>query len=312
MSEKDKKQEPVCDQGGACEQCEHANLDGSCKKGIDPLDDKVSHNLSHIRNRLLILSGKGGVGKSTVSANLAVVLARRGYRVGLMDVDLHGPSIPGMLGLSEQAALSDGDWIQPLLYEVDGSPEAKPLRVVSISFFLRGRDEPVIWRGPMKHSAIKQFIGQVLWGPLDFLLVDSPPGTGDEPLSIAQTIPGAKAVVVTTPQDVSLSDVRRSINFCRSLKMEVLGVIENMSGLDCPHCGGHIDLFKSGGGEKMAQEMNVPFLGRLPIDPAIVIASDEGRPLGGPVADDAKADDSRPAVGAFERIVDEVVARSDT
>ena len=130
MSEKDKKQEPVCDQGGACEQCEHANPDGSCKKGIDPLDDKVSHNLSHIRNRLLILSGKGGVGKSTVSANLAVVLARRGYRVGLMDVDLHGPSIPGMLGLSEQAALADGDWIQPLLYEVDGSPEAKPLRVV--------------------------------------------------------------------------------------------------------------------------------------------------------------------------------------
>jgi len=308
MPEREEKNYPECRQDGSCEGCEHANPDGSCSKSSDPLDDKVAHNLGHIRNRLLILSGKGGVGKSTVSANLAVALARRGFKVGLMDVDLHGPSIPTMLGLSEQAAASAGEWIEPLMYDTDGGPEAKPLRVVSISFFLRGRDEPVIWRGPMKHAAIRQFIGQVLWGPLDFLLVDSPPGTGDEPLTIAQTIPRAAAIVVTTPQDVSLSDVRRSINFCRSLKMEVMGVIENMSGLTCPHCGGCIDLFKTGGGEKMAEQMSVPFLGRLPIDPAIVTASDEGRPLATPRG--ANAGEACPAAQAFQEIVDEVVARS--
>ena len=255
----------------------------------------MDQNLQSIKRTLLILSGKGGVGKSTVAVYLAAGLARRGLKVGLMDVDLHGPSIPTMLGLQGKAATSDGTMIEPALYDVGGGSEAEPLRVISIAFFLKSRNDAVIWRGPMKTTAIKQFLGQVSWGALDYLIVDSPPGTGDEPLSVAQSIPGAQAVVVTTPQDISLSDVRRSIGFCNALKMKIVGVIENMSGLVCPHCGGRIDLFKMGGGRKMAGEMGVPFLGALPIDPSVVTAGDDGDLL-----------EDGPTLEAFDEIIDKI------
>jgi len=237
------------------------------------LDQAVNRARQRIQQPLLVLSGKGGVGKSTIAAGLAAMLAARGSRAGLMDVDLHGPSIPNLLGLLDRKPEPSGkSGITPIA-------AAENLWVVSIAFFLESRTDAVIWRGPLKMGAIKQFIGQAAWGDLDYLVVDSPPGTGDEPLSVGQCLPKAKAVVVTTPQDLSLSDVRRSISFCRALNLPVLGVIENMSGWACPSCGQRLDLFKRGGGERMAAEMNVPFLGALPIDPALVTAGDEGRIL---------------------------------
>ena len=271
----------------ACTGCKHATADGTCgakPASPDSLQELIRDNLARIKHKLLVLSGKGGVGKSTVAVNLAAGLALRGLKVGLLDADLHGPSIPGMLGLSGVVPAAPHSLIQPLAYDLatpgaDPPRGAEPLRVISIGFFLKNRDDAVIWRGPMKISAIKQFLGHVCWGDLDYLVVDSPPGTGDEPLTVAQSIPGAKAVVVTTPQGVSVADVRRSITFCRAVKLDVLGVIENMSGLCCPHCGGKIELFKAGGGEAMARQMGVPFLGRLPIEPAMVAACDEGKPF---------------------------------
>ena len=284
----EKKQ--LADAKSSCSGCEHATADGTCgakREGPDALEQAIAENLGRIKQKLLVLSGKGGVGKSSVAVNLAGGLAMAGKTVGLLDVDFHGPSIPGMLNLRGTMPLA-GAMIKPLLFDV--APGREPLRVVSIEFFLKNRDDAVIWRGPMKISAIKQLLGQVCWGNLDYLIVDSPPGTGDEPLSVAQIITGARAVVVTTPQNVSVADVRKSINFCRAVGMEVLGVIENMSGLCCPHCAQRIELFKSGGGRKMADEMHVPFLGSLPIDPAMVDACDAGRPLvsisdGGPMAE---------------------------
>lgn len=237
-------------------------------------DDVLVKRLSEIKHKIMVLSGKGGVGKSTVAVNLAVALGMAGRKVGLLDVDFHGPSVPTLLGMQGQMLKSfEGEGILPLTTD-DG------LRVVSLGFALGGADEAVIWRGPMKMSVIKQLLTDVKWGELDCLIVDFPPGTGDEPLSVAQLIPESDgAVIVTTPQDLSLQDVRKSINFCRHLNIPVLGVIENMSGLICPHCGKTVDLFKSGGGEAMAREMGVPFLGRIPIDPRIVETSDQGQPF---------------------------------
>ena len=288
----------------ACSGCAHARADGTCgakASSPDALQGLMEANLIRIRNKLLVLSGKGGVGKSTVAVNVAAGLAMRGLKVGLMDVDLHGPSIPGMLGLAGGVPVASGEsLIRPLLYET-GAAGSQPLRVMSIDFFLKNRDDAIIWRGPMKIGAIKQFIGHVCWGELDYLIVDSPPGTGDEPLSVAQNIPGARAVVVTTPQNVSVSDVRRSITFCRSVKLDVLGVIENMSGLVCPHCSGRIELFKTGGGETMAAQMGVPFLGRLPIDPSVVAACDEGKPFVAVVQEGKTADDLRAIIEGIMR-----------
>ncbi|MBN2438222.1 MAG: Mrp/NBP35 family ATP-binding protein, partial [Deltaproteobacteria bacterium] len=220
-------------------------------------DEALVRRLSEIKHKILVLSGKGGVGKSTVAVNLAVTLGMAGMKVGLLDVDFHGPSVPMLLHLKGEMLKSvEGVGILPLVTD-DG------LRVVSLGFALGHSDEAVIWRGPMKMGVIKQLLTDVQWGELDYLVVDFPPGTGDEPLSVAQLIPESDgAIVVTTPQDLSLQDVRKSINFCRHLKIPVLGVIENMSGLVCPHCGKMIEVFKSGGGETMAREMGVPFLGR--------------------------------------------------
>jgi len=234
---------------------------------------KISTTLSNIKNKIVVMSGKGGVGKTTVAVNLATALSRRGKKVGILDVDIHGPNVPKMLGIDEGMGMqSDNDSIMPITLENN-------LKVMSMAFLLSSQDSPVIWRGPMKMQVINQFIGDVQWGELDYLIVDLPPGTGDESLSIAQQIPGAGAIIVTTPQDVALLDSRKSVNFAKQLNMPVLGIVENMSGMSCPHCGEGIDLFKIGGGEKAAKEMDVPFLGRLPIDPEIVGAGDSGSPI---------------------------------
>lgn len=234
-----------------------------------PLDDRMGR----IRHKIMVLSGKGGVGKSTVAVNLSVALALAGKRVGLLDVDFHGPSIPRLLGLEGGRVGARGETILPVEHR-------SGLKVMSLGFLIGGESEAVIWRGPMKMNVIKQFLQDVEWGELDHLVMDFPPGTGDEPLSVAQLIKGVSgAVVVTTPQELALSDVRRCIAFCRKLDVPVLGVIENMSGFACPKCGENVDIFKRGGGEVMAREVGVPFLGRVPIDPELVETSDAGRPM---------------------------------
>ena len=232
----------------------------------------IRHRMAKIKHKILVLSGKGGVGKSTVAVNLAISLSLAGKRTGLLDIDIHGPSVPKILNLEGKTVQAMGEAILPV--EVDGN-----LKVMSIGFLLPSQDDAVIWRGPRKYHMIKQFLKDVEWGELDFLVIDSPPGTGDEPLAIVQLLENADgAVVVTTPQDVAISDVRKGIAFCRSLDLPVLGVLENMSGFVCPKCGERTDIFKSGGGENMAMTMNVPFLGRVPIDPQIVEACDSGQP----------------------------------
>ena len=234
---------------------------------------KIEQRMSRIRHKVLVLSGKGGVGKSTIAVNLAAFLAAAGRKVGLLDVDIHGPSVPKMLGIESIALRAGQDAIHPLLI-------GDNLTVMSLGLLLRSGDEAVIWRGPMKMGVIRQFLADVEWGELDFLIIDSPPGTGDEPLSVAQLIPEADgAVVVTTPQEVALADVRRCITFCRQLNLPVIGIVENMSGFACPHCGGAIELFTSGGGERLAAEMNVPFLGRVPFEPEVVRSADGGEPF---------------------------------
>jgi len=254
----------------------------------------LADRLSHIRHKVMVLSGKGGVGKSTVAVHIARALAEAGRRVGLLDVDVHGPSVPRMLGLEGQGVTLEGETIVPVT--------AAGLKVISIGFMLPQRDAPVIWRGPMKMNVIRQFLADTAWGDLDFLIIDSPPGTGDEPLSVAQLVEGADgAVIVTTPQEVALADVRKSINFCHQLSLPVLGVVENMSGFACPKCGEVTDLFGTGGGERMAREMDVPFLGRVPIDPAVVRASDAGTSAVGPDAEG-------PVAEAFETIVGPLLA----
>ncbi len=256
-----------------------------------------AERLGRIRHKILVMSGKGGVGKSTVAANLAVSLALAGKRVGLLDVDLHGPSIPRMLNLEGAAIQMRDGAIQPV--------EKANLKVMSIGFLLRDRDEAVIWRGPRKMGVIKQFLQDVNWGDLDYLVVDSPPGTGDEPLSVAQlAAPVDGAVIVTTPQEVATADVRKSINFCRQVDLPVLGVVENMSGFVCPKCGEVTDIFKTGGGQRMAAEMQVPFLGRIPLDPMVGIACDDGSPF---VYHHQKTATAK----AFELIVEPILALAD-
>jgi len=241
------------------------------KKVFD--ESKIKDNLRNIKHKIIVLSGKGGVGKSTVSANLALSLAQQGYNIGLLDGDMHGPSIPKILGVEDKRPEAAEKGITPVF-------ATQKLKVMSMAFLLQDKDSPVIWRGPLKMSAIKQFIGDVNWGDLDYLIVDLPPGTGDEPLSIAQLIPDCDgAVVVTTPQDVALLSVRKSINFVKKMNMPAIGIIENMSGFKCPHCGKSIDIFKTGGGEKASKDFNIPFLGKIPIDPEIVKTGDSGEPF---------------------------------
>jgi Mrp family chromosome partitioning ATPase/predicted Fe-Mo cluster-binding NifX family protein len=232
--------------------------------------------MCQIKHKIIVLSGKGGVGKSTVAVNLATALAMAGKKVGLLDVDIHGPSVPKLLHI-EGTPLSGTD---TSLFPVEVACGAGVLRVMSIAFLMRERDEAVIWRGPRKYAVIKQFIKDVEWGELDYLVVDSPPGTGDEPLAVVQLIEKADgAVVVTTPQEVAVQDVRRCIVFCRQLELPVLGVVENMSGFSCPKCGEVVKIFGSDGGRAMAEEMGVPYLGTIPIEPEVVVSGDSGTPM---------------------------------
>ncbi len=234
-------------------------------------DMEIKEILSHIQHKIVVMSGKGGVGKSSVAAYLALMLADRGFEVGLMDVDLHGPSIPRMLGLKGA--------LQPSAHPNKAIPVrfSSNLHVISIEVLMgEDKDAATIWRGPLKTGVIRQFISDMEWPALDYLIVDSPPGTGDEPLTVAQTIPDAQALIVTTPQEISLADVRKSINFCRKINMKILGIMENMSGMVCPHCGKTVDIFGSNGGETLAQKENLPLLGKLPLDPEIVRRCDSG------------------------------------
>ncbi|HPC85775.1 MAG TPA: Mrp/NBP35 family ATP-binding protein [Smithellaceae bacterium] len=231
---------------------------------------RLQARLCRIRHKIVVLSGKGGVGKSTVAVNLATALALNGLRVGLLDVDIHGPSVPTMLGLENETLKGTEGELHPV--------EFGGLKVMSIGFLLQNPDHAVIWRGPMKMGVIKQFLADVNWGDLDYLIVDAPPGTGDEPLSLCQLIqPLDGAVIVTTPQRVAAIDVRKSISFCQQVHVPVLGVVENMSGFVCPKCGELTQIFPEGGGKKIALDMKVPFLGAIPMDPALAQSGDSGK-----------------------------------
>ena len=221
------------------------------------------------RQEDVVMSGKGGVGKSSVASYLALLLSSKGKKVGLLDVDLHGPSVARLLNVQGGFDMGEEGVVRPYKFSDN-------LSIVSLEMILGDKDTAVIWRGPMKISAIRQFISDIEWGDLDFLIVDSPPGTGDEPLTVIQTIPDAEALIITTPQEISLADVRKSINFCRQVNMRILGVVENMSGFVCPHCGKEIALFGAGGGVQMAAQMGVPLLSQIPIDPQMVEYGDRG------------------------------------
>lgn len=268
--------------------CDPKSCESCGEKQKKSKEDLIQCKLACIKHKLIVMSGKGGVGKSSVATYLALVLAQKGFEVGLLDIDLHGPSIPKMLGLHGVLNLTADQKIVPHQYRPN-------FKVVSIESMLEDTDSAMIWRGPLKHGVIKQFLAECDWGSLDFLVVDCPPGTGDEPLSIAKLIPDAKAIIVTTPQEVALADVRKSINFCRKVDLEFAGLVENMSGLYCPHCQGFVPIFSTGGGKKTSELMKVPYLGSLPFDPAVVEGGDRGRP----VLEDEKGSPFKDAVLSF-------------
>ncbi len=251
--------------------------------------------MQEIDIKLLVLSGKGGVGKSMVAANLARSLAGAGKKVGLLDVDIHGPSIPKLFGLEDAKIRVNNNQMEPVRV-------SENLSVMSIGFLLPARGDAVVWRGPMKYSFIRQALKDVAWGKLDCLVIDSPPGTGDEPLSVAQLAgsPSA-AVIVTTPQELAIEDVRRCVAFCNLMSLPVVGMVENMSGFLCPTCGSRIDLFKTGGGENLAKEMNVRFLGKVPFDPVVMELSDAGKSF-------VETNHQFPAKAAMKNIVEKVIA----
>ncbi len=276
--------------------CDAKSCDSCPSKEKMTREDLIRCKLARIKNKLIVMSGKGGVGKSSVATYLALALAGKGHRVGLMDIDLHGPSIPKMLGLQGVLDITPDKQIIPHNYRPN-------LKVVSIESMLEDTDSAVIWRGPLKHGVIQQFLADCKWDDLDFLIVDCPPGTGDEPLSIAHLIPDASAIIVTTPQEVALSDVRKSINFCRKVELKILGLVENMSGLFCPHCQEFIPIFRTGGGRKTAVKMNIPFLCALPFDPAVVEGGDAGRPV---LEDDTDSPFKRAVMNFSEEILKKV------
>ncbi|HIH75753.1 MAG TPA: Mrp/NBP35 family ATP-binding protein [Methanomassiliicoccales archaeon] len=274
-------------------------MDDSDKIEVTTMDEKdyrLKKSLARIKHKIVVMSGKGGVGKSTVAVNLATALAMRGYEVGILDADIHGPNIPKMLNIEHEDVISDEDGLMPVLVPPH-------MKVMSMAFLLQDPDTPVVWRGPIKIGALRQFVAEVKWGDLDFLIVDLPPGTGDEPLTIAQLLENADgAIIVTTPQEVALLDSRKSVTFAQALKLPILGIVENMSGLICPHCHNTIDLFKVGGGERAAEQMGVPFLGRIPLDPNVVLGGDDGMPI-------VLMDKSNPASKAFDEMTEKVLAK---
>ncbi len=268
------------------------------QKEREQQEQRVREQMSRVGRKLIVLSGKGGVGKSTVAANLAVALAGAGHRVGLLDVDVHGPSIPRIMGIEGKAPISNGKQIMPL-------SAGENLGVMSIGLLIQNKADAVIWRGPLKFGVIRQFLADVAWESLDYLVVDCPPGTGDEPLSVAQLVGRpAGAVIVTTPQELAINDVRRCVTFCEKVSLPVVGIVENMSGFVCPVCGTRTDLFGRGGGERLAREMKVPFLGDVPIEPAIVGSGDAGKPFLG-------SHPETEAGKAFTAIVEKIAAHQD-
>jgi len=287
-----------CSTDGSCNSC---SSDSNCSP-----DEKKQHTqamltarLSKIKYKIMVMSGKGGVGKSTVSVSLAATLNALGFSVGILDADIHGPNIPKMFGLTQKGVLSDENGLLPFESE-------EGLKIMSVGFLVRDDDDAVIWRAPVKHGMIEQFMSEVEWGDLDFLIIDLPPGTGDEPLSVAHIIGKGNVdgtVIVTTPQEVALLDSRKSVTFAGKLDIPVYGIVENMSGLVCPHCSETVDLFKSGGGEKAAKEMNVNFLGRVPIDPMVVVQGDSGKPYVLEVKD-------TPTANAFKAIADNILSQT--
>lgn len=268
---------------------------GERVKEIQDQEKRVKIRMAKIKHKLAVLSGKGGVGKSTITANLAIALARKGHKVGVLDVDIHGPSIPKILGIRGQKLTTgrlEGLGIFPAKGPFD-------IKVISMDFLI-GDETPVIWRGPMKMGAIRQFLADVAWGDLDFLLIDIPPGTGDEPLSVMQLLPDIDGVImVTAPSEVSQIVVKRAVGFTRELHVPLMGIIENMSGFVCPKCGAESDILGTGGGQKISEQLDVPFLGKIPIDQRICEDSDRGTPF---IIEHADT----PAAKAFMRVVDKI------
>ncbi|HAR32823.1 MAG TPA: ATP-binding protein [Desulfobacter sp.] len=282
------------DQAKKASSCSSKTPQNDADKQRMEMEAMIKDNLARIKHKIFVLSGKGGVGKSSVSANLAATLAKKGYKTGLMDVDVHGPSIAQMFNITELLDIAP-DTKQLLPKRINEN-----LTVVSVQALMQDKDQAVIWRGPAKTGIIKQFVGSVAWGNLDFLVIDAPPGTGDEPLTVVQTIPDARGIIVTTPQEVALADVRKSISFCKTVKMETLGIIENMAGYTCPHCNKHIDLFKSGGGEKTAKAQGLNFLGSIPFDTRVVESGDDGVPV-------MMYEAPGPFKDAFEKVVENIL-----
>ncbi|MDX1813537.1 MAG: Mrp/NBP35 family ATP-binding protein [Candidatus Bathyarchaeia archaeon] len=256
-------------------------------------DPKLKMKMSMIKHKIAVISGKGGVGKSTVTVNLAAAFATQRHpgKVGVLDADIHGPCVPKMLGLKGQKLVGG-----PLgtIFPVTGR---YGLKVVSMDFLLPNDEAPVIWRGPLKMRVIQQFLSDIMWGELDFLFIDLPPGTGDEPLSVIQLIPDIDGVIIVTmPSEVSQAVVKKAITFAKQVGVPVIGIIENMSGFVCPKCGAQLDIFKTGGGKTIADELSVPYLGKIPIDPAICINSDSGIPF-------FAEKNASPTVKAFAEII---------
>ncbi|SFN04296.1 Mrp/NBP35 family ATP-binding protein [Thermodesulforhabdus norvegica] len=284
----------------SCKSCTEVSCSAKRRKEGESEEEfakrqKRAQRLCGIRRRLVVMSGKGGVGKSTVAVNLAVALAMKGYRTGLLDVDIHGPSVPTLLGMEGRPLYGQEEGLIPV--ECDG------LKVISAGFLLRSPEDAVVWRGPMKSNIIRQFIEEVIWGELDYLVVDCPPGTGDEPLSVCHTLERVDgALIVTTPQKLAAVDVMKCINFCRAVRVPIVGLIENMSGFVCAVCKSVTNIFKKGGGRELSEKMGVPFLGSIPIDPEIVAAGDEGRPF-------VRAFPDSPATKEILKIVGEIENR---
>ena len=274
--------------GGNCETCGE-----DCKNRQSAEDLRMREEMGRIKHKIVVMSGKGGVGKSTVAVNLAFALAAEGRSVGLLDVDIHGPSVPRMLHLEDMKLMSENNKVLPV--------EIGTLKVVSIAFMLQNPDDGIIWRGPLKIGVIRQFLADVAWGDLDYLIIDTPPGTGDEPLSVCQFIPDASgAVIVTTPQEVAAADVRKSVNFCRQLNFPVLGIVENMSGFVCPKCGEVTEIFAGDAGAKIAQQFCVPLLGKIPVDPTVCAGGDAGRPF-------IQKGDASPTAKAFRAVIEPIL-----
>ena len=293
-----------CDGGSSCQSCGSASACSQEEKQRRE-EERITHAMSSIGKKFMVLSGKGGVGKSSVAVNLAVTLAARGKKVGILDGDMHGPNIPKMLGLdSERPEAAPGGGLLPV-------HATENLSVISVAFFLGAEEQAIIWRGAMKHGVMKQFLSDVEWGALDYLIIDLPPGTGDEALSLVHLIGSIDgAVIVTTPQDVALLDSRKSISFCKEMKVTRIGVVENMSGMICPHCGETIDLFKSGGGEKIAKNMKVDFLGRVPLDPDMVACGDDGEPLATKHPGSRSAEAFASIAESWEKLLEKEVEKS--